>query len=193
MKKILCIATAMLIFGCGSDDNSGGSSSNKAFFDITIDGQNYRHEYNEGHTAWGTDVDNCLGGNYVIDNIVGDIVTSSFDLQALLFHYETTEDFDGSNSNVNYISAVDYYSLWFLNDCKRNFELSLAYEDTQAGEYLEMANGGNHEITSVSLYREDSQEKTYKVEGNFEGNLIAPNGALKSFNGNYRAFIYVLK
>ncbi|MDY0090842.1 MAG: hypothetical protein RBR78_10825 [Flavobacteriaceae bacterium] len=186
MKKLLCIATAVLLFGCGSDDNLGDLlSSRETFFEITIDGQNYRYDFSFGENLTGFYEQQCGGNNEVSGvslNRSGLTIGNSV-IQAILYHYETVEEFDNRTSDIAYIVPT--------MGCKRNFELSLEYDDYGIHKVV---SGSNHEITSVSLFRDESDWKTYKIEGNIEGNLKSNyDDDLKPFVGSYRVFIDVLK
>lgn len=187
MKKLLFLATVMLFFGCGSDDNLGDFSSNQDFLDITIGGENF---YFEDTTSFIGGTGNCIEDtdNHLNAYEIGDnIDTSNFNTRVVFFYTHTETGFENYNSNLAYISHFNnwYDFLMNPNNCVRNFEIIISYRDKVTNQFLSFTNG-SHEITHISVISDNEFLLKYKIEGKFQGNFVKPDGSLVPVSATYR-------
>lgn len=195
MKKIFILFISTLTFiSCSNDSssNSDSTASNKAYCNITLNGQTVHHEFDEG-LSFSYGDNNCTTNYSLRIQNVEQFENASYFLDLYFVHNEDLNNFQGYNvANT----AVRNKGLDIINPlCYNNFDFIAEYEDKSNGTILNFnpSSSNTNTINSITLYREDSLEKVYAVKGNFSVTYKKGNGTLIPLIGDYRTFIYVLK
>ncbi|MGG7034412.1 MAG: hypothetical protein ACI7YS_04350 [Flavobacterium sp.] len=201
-KSFLVIFTGLALMsfvGCSSDSSNAdknSTASNDGYLDVTVGGQHYRDDYKEGYSfSLEGFVDNCDSSGKITGQNAGQIDVANFFMDVYLCHDKNLAEFQNYNKNLAYISSVDINTGSFLEDCRKNFELVISYEDIANNKkYYNLSNSGRlNNITSVSVFKEDSQQKIYVVTGNFSGSFVKSDNSTIPVSGSYKTFISVLK
>lgn len=181
-----------LLASCSSDDSSDNSTPNNiGYCEVIINGQTYRHDFNEGESfSYVGVVDNCTESNYLTMQSVEQFETSSFFLDLSLMHDELLSDFNGYDVNSSNVK-----SYWEIGDCADNFDFIANYYDetTNANLSFNSSSSNQHTIQDISVYSENNEEIIYAVTGNFNVTYKKIDNSLLPVTGNYRTFIYVIK
>ena len=195
MKKIFFLIIITLTFAScsnNSSNNSNSLTSNKAYCNITLNGETIHHEFNEGMSFSDYDT-NCTTHYSLRLQNVEQFENASYFLDLYFVHNENLTNFLGYNiANT----TVRNKGLDIVNPlCYNNFDFIAQYEDKSNSTILNFnpTSSNTNTIQSITLYHEDSLEKIYAVMGNFSVTYKKGNGSLVPLSGDYRTFIYVLK
>lgn len=194
MKKLLLsISIITMIVSCSSDEKTNDTSvaNDIGYFNVTLNGETITYEFREEDFTFATYPESCKPNIELAKQFVGQAEKLKYFLDIYLVHNDNKSQFQGYD--IKSTSAKTDFTT--ISNCFNNFDLITDYEDKLENKYLYLnASSTNfNKIESVTVYKENANDITYAVKGNFEVTFKKADNTLIPVKGSYKTFIYLYK